>query len=102
ESQQYEIVTREQSIDDLRNDCVFVTLNAREERVSAFNGAQKIGAEFIFHGTRSSPSVEIRNASQFAQGGGPAAALGKNRTGCGHWAPDLKHAKKAANVELDA
>ena len=39
--QQNEIVARQQRIDDLRNDRVFVAVHTREKRLAAFDGAQQ-------------------------------------------------------------
>src|SRR5262249_2319582 len=65
EPQKDEVVPREQSIDDLRDHRVVITLNAGEKRFAAFDRAQQVGADFVFDRTRSGASVQVRNTAQF-------------------------------------
>ena len=48
-AQQNEIVAREQRIDDLRDDRVFVAVDAGEQWLVLFDHAQEVLAHFIFH-----------------------------------------------------
>src|SRR6266481_844818 len=67
ESEKNEIVAREQSVDDLRNDGVFVAVDARKQRFAFFDGAKEIAADFVFHGDGGAPRVEVRDAPEFAE-----------------------------------
>ncbi len=57
-----EIVAREQGIDDLRDDRVFVTVHAREERLAFFDGPQQVAAELVLDGAACPAGIKIRNA----------------------------------------
>src|SRR5438874_9073015 len=67
ESEQNEIVPRQQRVHDLRNYRVFIAMNAGEERLALFQSAQQIPADFALHGARSAARIEIGDAPEFAQ-----------------------------------
>jgi len=88
QTEQDEIVTGEERVDDLRNDGVFVAVDAGKQSVAFFDGAQQVAAKFVLYGNRSGARVVIRNAAQLTDGArlvvrGPAG----DGCACGHWAP---------------
>jgi hypothetical protein len=56
-------VAGKQSVDDLRNDAVFVTLHAGKKRFTSLDGTEEVGAEFVFHRAGCGPGVEIGDAA---------------------------------------
>src|SRR5712671_2023887 len=81
-------MTREERVNDLRNDSVFVAVNAGKQSVAFFDGAQQVAAKFVLYGNRSGARIVVWNAAQLTDGArlvvrGPA---GDGCT-CGHWAP---------------
>ncbi len=68
QTQKNEIVAREERVDDLGHDGVFVAVNAGKERFVSFDGAQQIAPHLVLHGKRSGASVVVGNAAQFADG----------------------------------
>jgi hypothetical protein len=70
-------VARQERIHDLRDYGVFVSLHSGEERLPAFDGAEKIRTDFVLYGTRRGSRVKIRNAAQLAEGGGLPASCGR-------------------------
>ena len=66
-SQQNKIVAREQGVDDLRHDGIFVAVNAGKKRLVALNQAQNIAANFVFHRAGNAAGVKIGNALQLAE-----------------------------------
>src|SRR5712692_5509141 len=57
-----EIVARENGIDDLRDDGVFIAVHAREKRLALFDGAKQIATELILNGAGSAARIEIGDA----------------------------------------
>jgi phage/plasmid primase-like uncharacterized protein len=83
-------VAREKGIDDLRDDGIFVAVDAAKKRFALFDGAEEIAANFVLDGDGRA-RVEIRNAAQFAE----SPWLGqsrfrRNRSACGHSGPILR------------
>src|SRR5712692_7451865 len=68
EAEKNEIVAREQGIDDLRDNGVFVAVDAGKKRFALFDGTKQIAAELILNGAGGTAGIKIRNALQFAQG----------------------------------
>src|SRR6266851_2439167 len=62
EAEQNEIVAGEQGIDDLRNDSVFVAVDAGEKRFALFDGTEQIAAELILNGAGCAAGIKIGNA----------------------------------------
>ena len=79
QAKQNKIMPGKQRVHDLRDDGVFVAVNAGEERLAAFDGAQEISANFVLHGARGGTRIEIRNTAQFAESGGFGACSGRMR-----------------------
>src|SRR5712664_3197767 len=67
EAEKNEIVAGEQSVDDLRDDGVFVAVDAGKQRLALFDGAEQIAADFVFHGEGGAARVEVRNAPELAE-----------------------------------
>src|ERR1700676_136754 len=88
QAQQNKIVARKQRVDDLRNDGVFVAVDAGEKRLVVLDGAQQILANFFFHRARSGSRVEIRDALEAAESARPGMSCGVLRSsGSCHGAP---------------
>ena len=66
-SQKNKIVPRQQRVDDLRDDRVFVPMHAREERFVLLDHTKQVLAHLTFHGARNSACVKIWNALKFAE-----------------------------------
>src|SRR6266849_446900 len=67
EAEKNEIVAREQSIDDLRDDGVFVTMHAGKEGLASFDGTQEIAAQLILDGAGNATRIEIGNELEFPE-----------------------------------
>src|SRR6266404_1227329 len=67
EAEKNEIVAGEQSVDDLRDDGVFVAVDAGKQRFALFDGAKEIAADFVFHGDGGAARVEVRDAPELAE-----------------------------------
>ncbi len=61
-AEENEIVAREQGIDDLRDDGVFIAVHAGKKRLALFDGAEQIAAELILDGAGSAAGIKIGNA----------------------------------------
>jgi len=80
-------VAGEQGVDDLRDDRVFVAVNAGEQWLILFDHAQEVLAHFGLHGARDGPSVEVRDAFELTKSARSRMSCGFERCGCRHEAP---------------
>jgi len=62
QAEKNEIVPREKRIHDLRNNRVFIPVDAREEGLALFDGPEQIAAEFILDEAACAARIKIRNA----------------------------------------
>src|SRR5437879_5242978 len=62
QAEKNEIVPREKRIHDLRNNRVFISVDAGEEGFALFDGPEQIAAEFILDGAACAARIKIRNA----------------------------------------
>ena len=68
QAEQDKIMAREQGVDDLRDDRVFVSMDTGEERIALLDGAQQIAAELVLDGARSAARIKIGNALELTEG----------------------------------
>ena len=88
EAEKNEIVAREQGIDDLRDDGVFVAVDAGEERFALFDGAEEIAAKFVFDGARGAARVEVGDALEIAESARFRMSGRLHGGACGHLGPN--------------
>src|SRR6266404_597309 len=67
EAEKNKIVAREQCVDDLRDDGVFVAVDAGKQRFTFFDGAKEIAADFVFHGEGGAARVKVGDALELAE-----------------------------------
>src|SRR5256886_8591630 len=62
QAEKNKIVAGKQRIHDLRNDGVFIAVDAGEERLTLFDGPQQVAAELVLDGAACAPRIKIRDA----------------------------------------
>ena len=67
QAEKNEIVAREQGIDDLRDDSVFIAMHAGKKCFAFFDGAEQIATELILDGARNAAWIKIRDALELAE-----------------------------------
>src|SRR5277367_2507594 len=65
--EQNKIMAREEGIDDLRHNGVFITVDTGKERLVFLHGAEEVAADLVLYRKRSGACVEIRDALEFAE-----------------------------------
>ena len=74
QAEQDEVLPRENGVDDLRNDGVFVADDAGEERLSSLQARDQVLAHFVFHAARFQACFGKQGAlAKFPQGLGKVA-----------------------------